>query len=62
MKKGYFLLFIFCVLLSISCRQKRTGIPRVLIYTNTTTGPDAAAITQAIFHLGEINGFAVNVT
>src|SRR5579872_5622638 len=62
MKKGYFLLFIFCVLISISCRQKRTGIPRVLIYTNTTTGPDAASITQAIFHLGEINGFSINVT
>jgi cytochrome c len=62
MKKGYFLLFIFYVLLSISCRQKRTGIPRVLIYTNATTGPEADSIAQAVRHLGEMNGFSINVT
>jgi glucose/arabinose dehydrogenase/cytochrome c551/c552 len=62
MKKGYFLLFIFYILLSISCRPKRTGIPRVLIYTNTTTGPEATSIVQAILHLGEMNGFLINVT
>src|ERR1700709_2821241 len=61
MKKGYLLLFIFYILLSISCRQKRTGIPRVLIYTNTTTGPEATSIAQAILHLGEMNGFSINV-
>ena len=62
MKKGYFLLFIFYILLSISCRQKRTGIPRVLIYTNTISGPEATSIVQAILHLGEMNGFSINVT
>src|ERR1700681_1480742 len=62
MKKYYFLFLIFYFLLSISCRPKRTGSPRVLIYTNTTTGPEAVSITQAIQHLGEINGFSINVT
>src|SRR6476469_4874124 len=62
MKKCYFPVFIFLILISFSCRQKRTGIPRVLIYTNTTTGPESATIVQAIGHLGEINGFSINVT
>src|ERR1700712_3543239 len=62
MKKGYLLFFIFCVLFSISCRQKRAGIPRVLIYTNTTSGPEVTSITQAILHLGEMNGFSINIT
>src|ERR1700748_1314839 len=62
MKKCYFPVFIFLILVSISCRQKRTGVPRVLIYTNTTTGPEAATIIQSIRHLGEINGFSINVT
>src|SRR5664279_1378832 len=62
MKKYSYLLLIFCILLSISCRQKRTGTPRVLIYTNTTTGPEAASIAQAIQHLGDLNGFSISVT
>jgi len=62
MKKLYFLLFIFSILLSISCRQKRSGTPRVLIYSKNLSGPDATAAVQAIHHLGEINGFEINVT
>ncbi len=62
MKKLFFLLFIFSILLSISCRQKRSGTPRVLIYSKNLSGPDATAVVQAIRHLGEINGFDINVT
>ncbi|MEJ0081670.1 MAG: hypothetical protein WDM78_12155 [Puia sp.] len=57
-----FFAFYFLHLLSISCRQKRIGIPRVLIYTNTAMGPEATSIVQSILHLGEMNGFSINVT
>jgi cytochrome c len=62
MKRGYFFLFIFSFLFSISCRQKRTGTPRVLIYTNTITGPTAESIRDAIQHLGQLNGFTITMT
>jgi cytochrome c len=62
MKRPYLLLVAFSLFIFISCRQKRTGVPRVLIYTNVTTGPEAASIAQAIQHLGEINGFTITVT
>ena len=62
MRSFYFLVFIFFILLSISCRQKRTGSQRVLVYTQNLSGPDAIAATQAIQLLGEINGFEITVT
>src|SRR5450432_3122549 len=62
MKRCYFFLFTFSFLLFISCRQKRIGTPRVLIYTNTTTGPTAASIAKAIQQLGEVNGFTITLT
>src|SRR5450432_625741 len=62
MKRGYFFLIIFSFLFSISCRQKRTGTPRVLIYTNTITGPTAEPIREAIQHLGQLNGFTITMT
>jgi len=62
MRSFYFLVFIFFILLSISCRQKRTGSQRVLVYTQNLSGPDAIAATQAIQRLGEINGFEITVT
>src|SRR4051812_32255811 len=62
MKRYSYLVLIFFILISFSCRQKRTGTPRVLIYTNSTTGPEAASIADAIGHLGELNRFTVNVT
>jgi cytochrome c len=62
MKNIYFLLFSFSFLLLISCRQKRAGIPRVLVYTKHLSDPDAAAGIQTVQHLGEINGFEVTAT
>ncbi|HEY4935052.1 MAG TPA: PQQ-dependent sugar dehydrogenase [Puia sp.] len=62
MKYLYFFLFTFSLLLSISCRQKRAGIPRVLVYTKHIPGQDAAVAIQAIQHLGEMNGFELNAT
>jgi cytochrome c len=62
MKKYYYLFFTFFVILSISCRQKRAGVPRVLIYTKDLTGPNAAAAIQAVRRLGEMNGFDINPT
>src|SRR3978361_714931 len=62
MKRYPYLILLFLILFSISCRPKRTGAPRVLIYTNTTTGPEASSIADAIDHLGELNGFTITVT
>ncbi|MDP9041042.1 MAG: ThuA domain-containing protein, partial [Bacteroidota bacterium] len=62
MKYFYLILFSFSILTFISCRQKRTGIPRVLVYTNTTKGDDASSIASAIQKLGDINGFQIVVT
>lgn len=62
MKYLFFLLFTFPVLLITSCRPKRSGIPRVLIYTKNAGTPETAAITQAIQQLGDINKFIINVT
>ena len=62
MKKLFFLLFGFSFLIFISCRQKRGGIPRVLVYTNHLSGPESTDIIQAIKHLGEINNFETSFT
>src|ERR1017187_904287 len=62
MNKFYFLLFTFSFLLTISCRQKRTGNPRVLVYTNHAPVADATAAIQALQKLGDINGFEINAT
>jgi cytochrome c len=58
----YFFLYVFCLLLCISCRQRRAGRPRVLVYTQQLTSPNGVAITQAIQHLGDINKFEIIVT
>jgi cytochrome c len=62
MKYFYFILFAFFFLLTTSCRQKRAGTPRVLVYTNHLSSPDAAAAIRAVQHLGELNGFEVTPT
>ena len=62
MNKFYLLLFSFTFLFFISCRQKRAGVPRVLVYTNHTPSPDVNAAIQAIHRLGDINGFEINAT
>ncbi len=62
MKYLFFLLFTFPALLITSCRPKRSGVPRVLIYTKNAGTPETAAITQAIQQLGDINKFVINVT
>ena len=62
MKKYFYLVFAFSFLFFISCRPKRAGIPRVLVYTQHAGGPDENAAVQAIQHLGEINGFDIYAT
>ena len=62
MKKIYFLIFTFSFFLFISCRQKRSGNPRVLVYTNHTPSADVTAAIQALQKLGDINGFEINPT
>ncbi len=62
MKYFYFFLFAFSILFAFSCRQKRTGLPKVLVYTNHLADPDAAAGIKVVEHLGEINGFEVTPT
>jgi len=62
MKYCYFLLFAFSFLFFISCRQKRAGSPRVLIYTKDISTPDGASAIQSIQQLGRMNGFEINVT
>ncbi len=62
MKTFCYLIFVISLLFFSSCRQKRSGTPRVLVYAKTIEGPEAAAILQAVRHLGEINGFEVNAT
>lgn len=62
MKKIYFFLFTFSFLIIISCRQKRIGNPRVLVYTNRTPSADVTAAIQALQKLGQINGFEINAT
>ena len=39
MKHSYFLLFTFCFLLSISCRNRRKDTPKVLVYTQSLASP-----------------------
>jgi cytochrome c len=46
----------------VSCRPRRSGTPRVLIYTNSVNGPEATAFLQAFRKLGAINRFDVNMT
>ena len=60
MKYLFFLLFTFPALLITSCRPKRSGVPRVLIYTKNAGTPETAAVTQAIQQLGDINKFIIN--
>jgi len=62
MKKSYFFLFVFSFFLIIACRQKRSGNPRVLVYTNHTPSADVTASIQALQKLGNINGFEINAT
>jgi cytochrome c len=62
MKYFYFFLFAVCFLITSSCRQKRAGLPKVLVYTKRLSDPDAAAGIQVVKHLGEINGFEVTAT
>jgi cytochrome c len=62
MKNIYLILFAFSFLLTISCRQKRSGNPRVLVYTNHTPSADVTAAIQALQKLGDINGFEINPT
>lgn len=62
MKPILFFLFIIPVLFFVSCRQKRAGTPRVLIYSKNLSGPDAIAATQAIQQMGVTNGFEIIVT
>ena len=50
------------LLINISCRQKRPGTPRVLVYTQQLSTPDGIAAVQAIGQLGTINGFVVTAT
>jgi cytochrome c len=59
MKNIYFLVFTFSFLLLISCRQKRSGTPRVLVYTNHLSDSNSEAGIRTVQHLGEINGFEV---
>jgi cytochrome c len=62
MKYVCFFLFSFSFLLFISCRQRRPGNPRVLIYTKNVSDTDGMAASSAIERLGIINGFTVHVT
>lgn len=62
MKYFYFFLIGLGLFLNISCRQKRAGTPRVLVYTRHLSTPDALAAIGAIEQLGSINGFAVTAT
>jgi glucose/arabinose dehydrogenase/cytochrome c551/c552 len=62
MKYFSFLLFTFSFFLFPSCRPKRSGTPRVLIYTNAVGSPETSTITQAIQQLADINHFEINVT
>ena len=62
MKYFYFILFAFSFIITSSCRQKRAGIPKVLVYTKHLSDPDVAAAIQVIQHLGETNGFEINAT
>jgi cytochrome c len=62
MRYFYFFLIGLGLLLNISCRQKRPGTPRVLVYTKQLSTPDGMAAIQAIGQLGTINGFVVTAT
>ncbi|HEY4965488.1 MAG TPA: PQQ-dependent sugar dehydrogenase [Puia sp.] len=62
MKYFSYLLFAFCFLLFVSCRNKRAGTPKVLVYTQALSSPGTEAVLREIQHIGEINGFAINVT
>jgi hypothetical protein len=58
----FFYLIIFSFFIIIACRQKRAGIPKVLVYTQHLSSPDETAAIHAIEHLGEINDFEINAT
>jgi cytochrome c len=62
MKYLYSVLFTFIIFSFVSCRQKREGYARVLVYTRDLSSPDGVAAIQAIQRLGKINGFEINAT
>ena len=62
MKCSHFWVFVSCVLLSISCRHKREGMARVLLYTQSLSSPSTVALLQAIHRLGDINRFEIQAT
>jgi type 1 glutamine amidotransferase len=62
MKTFYVLICTLLFLICISCRQKRAGLPHVLVYTQHISSPDEVAALGAIRHLGDINGFEINAT
>src|SRR5664279_1870962 len=62
MKYLSFLLFAFYLMFSFSCRSKRAGTPRVLIYSQSVSSPGTESVLKAIQHIGEINGFDIKVT
>jgi cytochrome c len=57
-----FLLLGFFFLFFSSCRPKRSGVPRVLVYTKHLSGQNDIDILRAFQHLGEINGFEIHAT
>ena len=59
MKNICFLVFAFSISFLFSCRQKRSGTPRVLVYTNHLSDSNSEAGIRTVQHLGEINGFEV---
>ena len=60
--KKFSVLTVLLVLIFISCRTKRPGSPRVLVYTNSVSGPNAQTILQAVQQLGEKNEFQIVAT
>ena len=62
MKYFYFLLISVSFLFTVSCRPKRSGLPKVLVYTTPGSGSDTMGAVKAIRHLGEINGFEITPT
>ena len=62
MKQLSYLLFFFYFLIAVSCRTKRAGTPKVLVYTQELSGAGTEAVLQAVQHIGEINGFTIRAT
>ncbi len=62
MKKFAAFALVCSFLFLISCREKRAGTPRVLVFTNSLTEPQTVAAVNAAAELGQINGFTINAT